>query len=95
MDRFVFIHGVTRFRIIRSYYKGLWGIKSYAQSTNKVFGGNIYGSWNMIRGIAGYLIRAGTIINGNRRDIQSWATTMIWKGIIESVIKCTVVLLSC
>ena len=72
MVRVEIIHYMVRVMIIRSYDKELWIIRRGGQSTSRVFRGNIYGIWKQIRGIAGSLIWAGTIINENGREIQSW-----------------------
>ena len=34
------------------------------------------------------------IINGNGRDIQIWSNTINWKGIVEGVINCPIVVFS-
>ena len=33
-------------------------------------------------------------MNGDGKDIQIWANTINWKGVIEEVINCTIVLFS-
>ena len=73
----------------------MWQIRRGGQSNRWFFRGNIYGRWNQVKGIMGSFIRAGTIINGNGRDIQSRANTISWKAIIEAAIKRPVVVLSC
>ena len=47
--------------IIRSQDKDLWVIRRGGQSTDIFYIRNINGSWNHIRGIEGYFIRAGII----------------------------------
>ena len=44
------------------------------QRTNRVTIGNRNGSYKQIIGIPDFFVLAGTIINGNGRDIQIWAT---------------------
>ena len=85
--RLIHIHGMTMVGIIRRLEKDLWQIIRGGKSTNIVFGGNRYGSWKHIRGTPGSFLWYGSIINSNGRQIQIWATTTIWKGIIEAVIE--------
>ena len=90
------VHSIyTNHRIIRSQENKFWQIRRGGQSTNIFFRGNRDGSWNKIRVITGYFIPAGPIINGNGMVIQSLATKIIWKGIIEAFINCPVVLIYC
>ena len=58
-------------RIIIIWFKKLWGIGGGGQYTNGLFRGNINVSWKGITDIPGYFVRAGTIINGNVREIKS------------------------
>ena len=81
----------VRINIIQD--KNLWGVRRGGQYNSIVFIGNRNVSWKRIRGISGSFVWAGTITNGNVRDIQRWANNVNWKGIIEAVIKCTVVVL--
>ena len=95
MAAVVFLSGTERVRIIRIHENNLRVIRRGGQSTNIFFIGNRYGIWRRIRSIAGYFIWEDIIINGNGRDIQSWDTTIICKGIIEAVTNCPSSLLSC
>ena len=78
-------------RIITIQDNNLWGVRSGGQITNRFSRDNRNGSWKRIRGIAGYYVRAGTIINGHGRQIQIWATTIKWKDTSESVKKCPII----
>ena len=44
-------------------------------------------------GCSRIFLQAGTIINRHMRNFKSWATTITWKFIIESVINSPAVLL--
>ena len=89
-ERVVTHDGMLSVRIIRIQDKELWGVKRGGKRTSRVSRGNRNGSWKRMIGISGYFVRAGTIINGNRRETQSWANTINWKEIIEAVIKCPI-----
>ena len=64
-QRHIFFRNMDSFRTIIS--KDIWQIRRGGQSTNRVFRGNRYGSWEHIWGIAGYFMRSGSIINGDGR----------------------------
>ena len=70
---------ITRIIIIKDNNLGLF--RRYGQSANIFSEGNINGSWNQIRYIAGSFFVAGTIINGHWRETQIWATTINCNGI--------------
>ena len=91
MEMVVTNYGMLSVRINTIYDKRLWGVKIGIQRTNRFYIFYINGVWKWIRGILGYFVQAGTIIYGNGRYIQSWATTINWKGVIKSVIKCPIV----
>ena len=93
--RLICIHCMSMVRIIRRQDKESWQISRGVQSTTIFFRSNRDGSWKHIGGITGSFMWAGSIINGNGRQIQIWATKIICKVIIGSVIKRTVVVLSC
>ena len=80
------------FRIIIIWYKKLRVIGRGGQHTNKFSIGNINVISKRIRGIPGSCVRVGTVINGKGREVQIWDTKFNRKGMIESVIKCPVVL---
>ena len=92
--RFVTHDVIYSVRIIRIWFNNLWEIGRVSQRANIFSIGNRNGSWKLIRGIPGYFVWEGTIINGNGRQIQRWDTTINWKGIIEEVINFTIVILS-
>ena len=94
MKRVLIHYVMLSVRIIRIQDKELWGVKRGGKRTSRVSRGNRNGSWKRMIGISGYFVRAGTIINGNRRETQSWANTINWKEIIEAVIKCPIVVFS-
>ena len=83
-------------RVITQNYRFILfslGIGRLGEITSRISGGNRNGSWKRIRGILGSFVPAGNIFNGNGMDIQSWATKINCKGIIEAVIKCHIVVL--
>ena len=86
--------GMLSVKIIRFFYRKLWGIGRGGQCTTRVSRGNRNGSWKWIRGIPEYFVRAGNIINGKVRDIQIWYTKINWKGIIGAVINYPIIVLS-
>ena len=92
--RIIFLNFMGRVRIIRRQEKEQWRIKRGGQITNRIFRGNRDCSWEHIWGIAGSFMQVGSFTNGNVGYIQIWATKIIFKGIIESVINCPVVELS-
>ena len=47
--------------------KDIWKIRRGGHGTNRVFRGNINGSWEQIWGITGSLSQGGSIINGDGR----------------------------
>ena len=94
MYRVVFIDGIVSVSIIKSWDSDLWGIRRGDQNNNRVLRGKRDGIWKKIRGISGSFIQAGTIINGNKREIQIWDTKTSWKWITESVINRHVTILS-
>ena len=63
--RIVFPHNMERIRIIRK--KEIRRIRTGGQSTNRIFRGNRDGSWDQKWGISGSFMKAGSIINGNRK----------------------------
>ena len=67
MDRVVTHDVMVSVRIIIIQYNNLWGVRRGGQRTNRVSGGDRNGIWKWIRGIAGYYVWAGTIINGYGR----------------------------
>ena len=94
MERLVTHYCTVSVMVIRIWFKNLQLIGRGGKRNNIVYMVNIYGSWKRIRGIMGYFVQVGDIINGNGRDIQIWYTRINWKGIIESVINCYIVLFS-
>ena len=76
MAMIVTYDGMYSVRIIIFWCNKLWGIRSGGKCTNGVSSGNRNGICNRIRGIPGYFVWTGTIINANMRDIQSWANTI-------------------
>ena len=64
-QRHIFIQNMESFRAISR--KDIWRIRRGGQGTNRVFRGNIDGSWEHIWGISGSLMRGGSIINGDGR----------------------------
>ena len=70
--RKTFLQNMESFRTISR--KDIWKIRRGGQGTNRVFRGNINGSWEKIWGISGSLMRGGSIINGDKRYMHIWAT---------------------
>ena len=71
----------------------MYRIRRGGKITNRIFRSKRDSRWEQMRGIACYLIRTGSIINGDGRYIQSRDTKISFKGIIEEVINCPVVVL--
>ena len=71
MRSVVFLHVMMRVSIIIILDKDLWGMRVCCKITNRIFRGNRDGRRKYIRGIAGYFIWSGTILNGNGREIQT------------------------
>ena len=76
MARVVTHDGMLSVRIIRTLHKQLWGIRRCIQHTNIVSIGKRNLIWKRIIGIPLSFVQAGTIVNGNGREIQIWATTI-------------------
>ena len=72
----------------------MWGVIIGGQCTNIVYIGNRNGIWKWFRCTIGYFVWAGTIINGHRRYIQIFLNTIIWKRMIEQVIKYPIIVIS-
>ena len=70
------------------------GVRKDGHINNIVFRGKRNVIWNQIRGIVGSFLQSGTIINGHGEEIQICDNTINWKGIVESFIKFTEVILS-
>ena len=92
-ERVVTNDGMLSVNLTRIKDKNFWGFRRGGQRTTRVSRSNRNDSWNCIRGIPGYFVWEGDIINGNGRYIQIWANTTNRKRIIESVIKCTIVVI--
>ena len=90
-ERHIFLHNIESIRIIRR--KKIWWFIRVGQITNRTFRGNIDGIWERISGTSGYFMWVGSIINVDGRYMQIWATKISFKGIIEAVLKCPVVVL--
>ena len=84
--------GMFSVRIIIIQDNDLWGFRRGGQCKNRVYRGNINGRWKQVRGISGSFVWAGNIINGNTREFQRWDITIFCEGIIEAVIKHTIIL---
>ena len=81
-ERIVTHNGMVSFMTIIIWFKTLWLIGRGGKRTNRVSRGNINGSFKRIRLILVSFWGAGTIINENERDIQSWGTRINLKGVI-------------
>ena len=92
-ERHIFLHNMDSIRII--IRKEIQKIRRGGKITNIIVRGNIYGSWKQILVISSSFMRAGSITNGDGRQVQIWTTKLICKGIIEAVIKLPVVVLQC
>ena len=80
------LYCMVSFRIIIIQDNNFLGVRTGSKFTNIFYIGNINGSWKNIKGIAGSFVRARTIINRYRREIQIWSNTINKKCVVEEVI---------
>ena len=75
-ERVVTHDGMLSVSIIRIWFKKLWGIGRGGKRTTRVYIRNRNVTRKRIRVIPRPFVWVGTIINGNGKDIQIWATTI-------------------
>ena len=72
--RHIFLNNMESIRIISR--KEIWLIRRDGKSINIIYRGYRDGIWEQIWGILGSLMQARSIINGDGRYIQIWATKL-------------------